>query len=108
MKEMGCQEYFVDGWAFTRDIGGAKQIKAVLRDTPEGLWVGDGTVIFECLRIAHVMGFTTALLVGLDHTGDMTHFHPHYDRWGAKRTYQWKGDIVDATFESVNEKYKEG
>ena len=109
MKEMRCTEYFVsEGNAFTRDIGGATRLAVALRDTPEGQWemVG-GTVIFFCLQVAHIMGFTTVLFVGLDHTGDGTHFHPRYDDWGAKRTYQWNAAGVDATFENVNEKYKE-
>ena len=97
MNEMHCRDYFVKD-SFCSYIGGARTPEYVLRNTPEELWDGGGTVIFTCLQIAHLMGFETALLVGLDHTGDGTHFHPDYDQWVASRMYQWDGPRVGRSF----------
>ena len=105
MKEMRCREYFLKE-SFCRGVGGAVTPESVLRDTPEGLWDGGGTVIFPCLQIAHLMGFEIALLVGLDHTGDGVHFHPDYDKWGAKRTYRQDIAGVDKSFQGARDEYE--
>ena len=85
-------------------------INLVLRDTPEGQWQKPGapncTVIFTCLLIAHIMGFETVLLVGLDHTGSTTHFHPAYNQWGAKRTYLWDKEGADSSFQITRDEYE--
>ena len=107
MKEMRCKEYFIKE-SFCRDVGGAVTPESVLRNTPEELWDGGGTVIFPCLQIAHLMGFEIALLVGLDHTGDGVHFHSDYDKWVAKRVYQWDGDGVDKSFKVCRDMYEAG
>jgi len=110
MREMRCREYFI-GPTFHQHVGGAKVTDVVLRDTPESQWQKPGvqnwTVIFTCLKIAHVMGFETVLLVGLDHTGSMTHFHPAYNQWGAKRTYLWNKEGADNSFQIARDKYEE-
>ena len=81
-------------------------MNSVLRNTPEGLWVGGGSVIVSCLKIAHLMGFETVLVVGLDHTGDGTHFHPAYDQWVAKRTYRQDIPKVDMSFKVCRDEYE--
>jgi hypothetical protein len=106
MMDMKCREYFL-GETFKKILAGSVGTDRALVGTPEEAWEGGGSVIFWCLKLAHLMGFETVLLVGLDHTGVAEHFHPAYEQWGAKRTYNWDGEKVDATFENVNEKYKE-
>ena len=107
MKEMHCRDYFLKE-SFCKDLPGAVSPESVLRNTPEGLWDGGETVLFPCLQIAHLMGFEIVLLVGLDHTGDGTHFHPDYDVWGGKRTYQQDITTVDKCFQVAREKYDAG
>jgi len=105
MKDMKCRKYFL-AEGFKKNLPGSVGISTALADTPEGLWMGHGgAVIFECLRIAHVMGFETALLVGLDHT-DGAHFHPAYDQWGAKKTYHWDKVARDKSFQICRDKYE--
>lgn len=105
MKEMRCRGYFL-GQSFCKDLPGAVTAEYVLQNTPEGLWEGGGSVVWNCLRIAHFMGFETVLLVGLDHTGDGTHFHPDYDRWIAKKIYRWAGERVDKSFQVARNEYE--
>ena len=109
MKEMHCREYFI-GPMFYQQLGGAQVISSVLRDTPEDQWKKPGernwTVIYTCLMIAHIMGFETVLLVGLDHTGSTTHFHPAYNQWGAKRTYLWNEDGANNSFQLAQDAYE--
>ena len=105
MKYMRCRDYFLTE-SFCRHLTGAITIGAVLRDTPEDLWEGGGSVLVTCLKIAHLMGFETVLMVGLDHTGDGTHFHPAYDQWGAKRTYRQDIPKVDMSFQVARDEYE--
>ena len=105
MKEMRRRDYFL-GQSFCKDLPGSVAPEVVLRNTPEGLWCGGETIIFPCLQIAHLMGFETVLLVGLDHTGDGTHFHPAYDQWGGKRTYKQDIATVDKCFQVARDEYE--
>lgn len=105
MKDMRCRGYFL-GKSFCRHLPGAVTPESVLANTDEGTWTGGGSVIVSCLKIAHLMGFETVLLVGLDHTGDGTHFHPAYDRWVAVKTYRWNGAGVDKSFRVARNEYE--
>ena len=109
MKEMHCREYFVSS-GFAKHLPGSKPTAGVLRDTPESRWKEPGemnwTVIYTVLQIAHIMGFATVLLVGLDHTGSTTHFHPAYNQWGAKRTYTWDIDGANKSFQITRDEYE--
>ena len=109
MREMHCREYFVSS-GFSKHLAGSKPTASVLRDTPESRWKEPGemnwTVIYTVLQIAHIMGFATVLLVGLDHTGSTTHFHPAYNQWGAKRTYLWSKEGADNSFQITRDEYE--
>ena len=105
MKAMRCREYFLKE-SFCTSVGGAVPPKSVLQDTPEGLWKGRWTVIFPCLQLAHFMGFETVLLVGLDHTGSETHFHPSYNVWVAKRTYRFNCEGANKSFQVCRDEYE--
>ena len=109
MREMHCKEYFLSS-GFAKHLAGSKPTAVVLRDTPESRWKEPGemnwTVIYTVLQIAHIMGFETVLLVGLDHTGSTTHFHPAYNQWGAKRTYMWDIDGANNSFQIARDEYE--
>jgi len=36
----------------------------------------------------------------------MTHFHPAYDQWGAKRTYKWNKKGVESGFQLARDEYE--
>ena len=105
MKNMKCRDYFLLE-SFGKHLAGSIPVGSVMRTIPEGLWVGGGSVLIMCLRIAHIMGFETALMVGLDHTGDGTHFHKAYDQWGAKKTYKQDIHQVDKGFQVCRDEYE--
>ena len=112
MDELHCRDYFLLS-SFARDIGGATSLvfdpdapRDFSSDPRKGMWSGCGTVVYIALRFAYLMGFETVLLVGLDHTGDGTHFHPAYDQWGAKRTYRWNKKGVEEGFQIARDAYE--
>ncbi len=111
MDDMHCRDYFLLP-SFASGVGGSTSV-IYNNDAPEdfthdprvSMRKGYGTVVHVALRFAYLMGFTTALLVGLDHTGDGTHFHPAYDQWGAKRTYKWNKNGVEHGFRLARDAY---
>ena len=111
MDDMRCRDYFLLP-SFARGVGGSTPV-VYKNDAPEefthdprvSMRKGYGTVVHVALRFAYLMGFTTALLVGLDHTGG-THFHPAYDQWGAKRTYKWNKKGVEQGFQLARDEYE--
>ena len=112
MDDMHCSDYFLLP-SFARGVGGSIGV-VYKNDAPEefthdprvSMRKGYGTVVHVALRFAYLMGFTTALLVGLDHTGDGVHFHPSYDVWGAKRTYKWNKKGVEQGFQLARDEYE--
>ena len=111
MDEMHCRDYFLLP-SFANRVGGSTLViydidapEEFSNDPREGMPKGYGTVIYFALRFAYLMGFTTVLLVGLDHTGD-EHFHPAYDVWGAKRTYKWNKKGVERGFQLARDEYE--
>ena len=113
MTDMRCREYFVLDRMFKHQAG-LKRIRFVVKD--EGVvfsydplkWIsnGNGTVMFTVLHIAYLMGFTTVLLVGLDHSGNV-HFHPSYPLFGMTgRQYHWDPKRVDFGFQVCLDAYE--
>ena len=113
MMEMKCREYFLlPGLA--KHQPGTKGIRLVKKD--EGLvfsydplrWIsnGNGTVMFTALHMAYLMGFSTVLMVGLDHSGNV-HFHPKYGMWNMTGwIYHWDPERVDRGFQVCRDAYE--
>lgn len=112
MRDLRCREYFLLS-SFCKHLPGAHPL-AYRKDLPvrfsyeplRYLWKGGGTVVFICLQLAYYMGFETALLVGIDHTGDGKHFHPAYDQWGAKREYKWNAKGVEKAYQIARDAFE--
>jgi len=113
MTDMKCQEYFLLP-ALCKHQAGTRPVNLVKKD--EGLvfsydplrWIstGNGTVMFSVLHYAYLMGFSTVLLVGLDHTG-CVHFHPSYEQYGMSGwIYHWNPELVDRGFQVCRDAYE--
>jgi len=104
MTDMKCREYFLLS-RFCRHFTGAHPIRMIKKDkvvfSYDPLrWIStmNGTVMFSVLHFAYLMGFSTVLLVGLDHSGNK-HFHPSYSQHiMAGYQYHWNADRVDDGF----------
>jgi len=112
MNDLRCRDYFLLP-SFAGGVGGSTRViyktdasEEFTHDPRAGMRECYGTVIYVALRFAYLMGFTIALLVGLDHTGDGTHFHKDYDLWGAKRTYKWNKEGVEEGFQLARDAYE--
>jgi len=113
MMDMKCREYFLlPGLA--KHQPGTKPINFVVKD--EGVvfsydplkWISNrnGTVMFSVFHFAYLMGFTTVLVVGLDHSGN-EHFHPSYALHGmAGWIYHWDPERVDHGFRVCRDAYE--
>ena len=113
MRDMKCREYFLLS-RFCRNFGGARPIRMVNKD--EGVvfsydplsWIStrNGTVMFSALHFAYLMGFSTVLMVGLDHSGNK-HFHPSYGTYVmAGRVYYWRPERVDVAYQVCRDAYE--
>lgn len=61
---------------------GTKAMPGFLLDPPRHEFWEGWSVTYVALNIAYLMGFTTALMVGVDHRytqGEPNHFHPDYE-----------------------------
>jgi hypothetical protein len=113
MLRLKCREYFLNP-KIRKHSSVGNPILHVTKD--EGVvfsydplkWVsnGSGTVMFTVLHIAYLMGFSTVLMVGLDHSGN-EHFHPSYDLFGmAGKTYTWVPKNVDRGYQVCLDAYE--
>jgi hypothetical protein len=57
---------------------------------PGEYWWTGGTAVYVALKIAYVMGFSTAILVGCDRDSEWKHFSDEYPRPHAPPDYQKK------------------
>jgi hypothetical protein len=60
------------------------------------VWEG-WSVTYVCLQLAYWMGFSTVLLVGVDHRyqpGECNHFHPHYEHGMEPQEYDMTKALV--------------
>lgn len=115
LKWLRCQEFFLYH-ELAHEIGGAIPINYTGipagfygEDPCKGLYHGR-TVTNVALQIIYYMGFETALIVGLDHTGDV-HFHPFYERhrpmgFGIMDWNEEHIHIVDTAFQMCRDAYE--
>jgi len=112
MMGMKCREYFLLP-SICRNQPGPKAInlvkgKGVVFSYDPLSWIsnGNGSVMFTVLHIAYLMGFSTVLLVGLDHSGN-EHFHPSYGLHGMTGwIYHWDPKRVDYGFQVCRDAYE--
>ena len=113
IMNMRCREYFVldrvckhqSGLCRIRPVNDDRGV-VFSYDPLKWISTKNGTVMFTVLHIAYLMGFTTVLLVGLDHSGN-EHFHPSYELHGMTGwNYHWDPDRVDDAFRVCRDAYE--